>query len=159
MPACFSVKTPKPKVKLNMILRNNISIITFTLLPGTIMKMCLWYNHKIISHIIYFYPVMSQVFLESPSWYIVEWSRVYIFQMHYLISSSEQSLNVDEKDIIPIWQRSKARQRSSICPRWTRSSGPDSHCLSFLPASLDWCGRKSEEAKEGLLLRTGLLFS
>lgn len=57
---------------------------------------------------------MSQVFLESPS--DILWSEAgYTFsQMHYLISSSEQSLNVDEKDIIPIWQRSKARQRGQV---------------------------------------------
>ena len=67
MPACFSDKTLKAKVKLNMILGNNISIITFTLLPATIRKMCLWYNRKMISHIIYFYPFISQVFLEALS--------------------------------------------------------------------------------------------
>lgn len=39
-------------------------------------------------------------------------SRGYVLKMHYLISSSEQSFKEDEKDIIiPIWQRSKARQR------------------------------------------------
>ena len=57
---------------------------------------------------------MSQVFSESPSDTL--WSEAgYTFsQMHYLISSSEQILNVDEKDIIPIWQRSKARQRGQV---------------------------------------------
>lgn len=57
---------------------------------------------------------MSQVFLESPS--DILWSEAgYTFsQMHYLISSSKQSLNVDEKDIIPIWQRSKAKQRGQL---------------------------------------------
>lgn len=67
MPACFSDKTLKAKVKSNMILGNNISIITFTLLPATIRKMCLWYNRKMISRIIYFYPFISQVFLEALS--------------------------------------------------------------------------------------------
>lgn len=66
-PACSSVKALKAKVKLKMSPGNNLSIVTFTLLAVTIRQMCLWYNCKMIPHIIYFYPFISQVFLEASS--------------------------------------------------------------------------------------------
>lgn len=66
-PACFSVRVPKAKVKLKMCLGNNVSIIAFSRLPVTIRKMCLQSNCEMISHIIYVYAFISQVFLEVAS--------------------------------------------------------------------------------------------
>lgn len=95
-----------------MSLGNNISIITFTLFPVTIRKMCLQYNCKMISHIIYFYPFISQVFLDvalNP----FGLKQSVNFKKYTISFYSQNNASLDKvgKDVIPIWQMSKARQR------------------------------------------------
>lgn len=108
LPACFSVKAQKAKVKLKMSLGNNTSIITFSLLLVTTRKMCLEHNCKMISHIVYFYPFISQVFLDAASNLLWVGAEYGFLKFH---PQNNVSLDKVDKDIIPTWQMSKTRQR------------------------------------------------
>lgn len=59
-----------------MSLGNDVSINTFAPLSVTVRKMCLQYSCKMISHFIYFYPFIVQVFLAAspnPLWIEAEY--------------------------------------------------------------------------------------
>lgn len=61
-----------------------------------------------ISHIVYFYPFVSQVFLEAASNPLWIGAGYGFLNFH---PQNNASLDKVGKDIIPIWQMSKARQR------------------------------------------------